>query len=58
MKVRDNRVDIVKSIGIILVALGHTQMALCSFVNLFHVGLFLLHQDFAFRKNTQIVLKT
>ena len=50
MKVRDNRVDIVKSIGIILVALGHTQMALCSFVNLFHVGLFFIASGFCFQE--------
>lgn len=50
MKNRNLRIDIIKSIGIILIVLGHTQMSLTHFVNLFHVGLFFLAAGYCFNE--------
>lgn len=50
MNIRDIKIDIIKAIGIILVVLGHTQMSLCGFVNLFHVGLFFIASGYCYQE--------
>ena len=50
MNTRNVRIDIIKGIGISLIVLGHTQMFLSQFVNLFHVGLFFIASGYCFKE--------
>lgn len=47
---RDKKIDFIKGMGIMLVVLGHTQMFLCGFVNLFHVGLFFMASGYCYKE--------
>lgn len=45
MKKRDETIDIIKGIGILCVVIGHAHAPFSSFIYLFHMAIFLWHQD-------------